>query len=242
MQKVRNTRNRLGLLGVTVFGALSIVATNANSALVNDGAMFDMYTLPDNSLMLDEQKIFINQAVVGQNEHLTGSIGENDGAVEAYWVSTDAGGLDGVGSGFATIKGGGGGLIHDITFGVYNSYFEDVIFSVIPENQQAVSFTVTGYFKDGSSESVDLTTQNGLENWLSLADLESNPFVELNITSTEGIYISGPDKGDETSGGFTQSKQWQVSGVNPIPIPAAAWLFGSALIGLIGVARRKKAA
>ncbi len=30
--------------------------------------------------------------------------------------------------------------------------------------------------------------------------------------------------------------------VNPIPIPAAAWLFGSAIIGLVGVARRKKAA
>ena len=31
---------------------------------------------------------------------------------------------------------------------------------------------------------------------------------------------------------------WEVSAV---PVPAAAWLFGSGLIGLIGVARRKKA-
>ena len=29
--------------------------------------------------------------------------------------------------------------------------------------------------------------------------------------------------------------------VNVVPIPAAAWLFGSGLIGLIGIARRKKA-
>jgi len=28
--------------------------------------------------------------------------------------------------------------------------------------------------------------------------------------------------------------------VNPVPIPAAAWLFGSGLIGLIGTARRKQ--
>jgi hypothetical protein len=27
-----------------------------------------------------------------------------------------------------------------------------------------------------------------------------------------------------------------------VPIPAAAWLFGSGLLGLIGIARRKKAA
>jgi len=30
--------------------------------------------------------------------------------------------------------------------------------------------------------------------------------------------------------------------INPIPIPAAIWLFGSGLLGLIGIARRKKAA
>ena len=30
-------------------------------------------------------------------------------------------------------------------------------------------------------------------------------------------------------------------GVSAIPIPAAAWLFGSGLLGMIGIARRKKA-
>ena len=30
--------------------------------------------------------------------------------------------------------------------------------------------------------------------------------------------------------------------VEPIPVPAAVWLFGSGLLGLVGVARRKKAA
>jgi hypothetical protein len=33
-----------------------------------------------------------------------------------------------------------------------------------------------------------------------------------------------------------------VSTVNPVPIPASVWLFGSGLLGLIGIARRKKAA
>jgi len=28
----------------------------------------------------------------------------------------------------------------------------------------------------------------------------------------------------------------------PIPIPAAAWLFGSGLLGMVGIARRKKTA
>ena len=29
--------------------------------------------------------------------------------------------------------------------------------------------------------------------------------------------------------------------VNAVPIPAAMWLFGSGLLGLVGIARRKKA-
>jgi hypothetical protein len=29
--------------------------------------------------------------------------------------------------------------------------------------------------------------------------------------------------------------------VSAIPVPAAVWLFGSGLIGLVGVARRRKA-
>ena len=32
-----------------------------------------------------------------------------------------------------------------------------------------------------------------------------------------------------------------VESVEPVPVPAAVWLFGSGLIGLVGIARRKKA-
>jgi hypothetical protein len=32
-----------------------------------------------------------------------------------------------------------------------------------------------------------------------------------------------------------------VLSVAEVPIPAAAWLFGSALVGLVGVGKRKKA-
>jgi hypothetical protein len=50
---------------------------------------------------------------------------------------------------------------------------------------------------------------------------------------TPGSYVS-----TLTNGSFTDSITINVSAV---PIPAAAWLFGSGLLGLIGVARRKKA-
>jgi hypothetical protein len=49
-----------------------------------------------------------------------------------------------------------------------------------------------------------------------------------------------------TTNCFSHSENWSgnfsfVYEYNPVPVPAAGWLFGSGLIGLIGVARRKKA-
>lgn len=40
----------------------------------------------------------------------------------------------------------------------------------------------------------------------------------------------------------TTAVNWQIQGVTTIPVPAAAWLFGSGLLGLAGTARRRKTA
>lgn len=45
---------------------------------------------------------------------------------------------------------------------------------------------------------------------------------------------------DSGENGLVTHAVWEVA-VNPVPIPAAVWLFGSGLIGLIGLARSKKA-
>ena len=50
-----------------------------------------------------------------------------------------------------------------------------------------------------------------------------------------GVKVMLPDD-SATYADFT------VSGTSPIPVPAAAWLFGSGLVGLVGMARRKKTA
>jgi hypothetical protein len=33
---------------------------------------------------------------------------------------------------------------------------------------------------------------------------------------------------------------FNLQGVSAVPVPAAVWLFGSSLLGLVGIARRKK--
>jgi hypothetical protein len=49
--------------------------------------------------------------------------------------------------------------------------------------------------------------------------------------------ISWTNNVNELWHGFTIG----VTQVQPVPVPAAVWLFGSGLLGLVGVARRKKA-
>jgi len=42
--------------------------------------------------------------------------------------------------------------------------------------------------------------------------------------------------------GIDDAKDFEIAvGITPVPVPATAWLFCSGLLGLIGVARRKKA-
>lgn len=60
-----------------------------------------------------------------------------------------------------------------------------------------------------------------------LALISDTPFSSLTFTLATGEWI-GIDR-----------LQY---GINPVPVPAALWLFGTALIGLVGFGRRKKAA
>lgn len=62
--------------------------------------------------------------------------------------------------------------------------------------------------------------------------------------------IEFDNNGAATAGGDREFGQWSVDAVagtvsftnpNPIPVPAAVWLLGSALVGMVGVARRKRA-
>ncbi len=55
------------------------------------------------------------------------------------------------------------------------------------------------------------------------------------IAEAGGIYLnSGPS--------FSQQSTFADWNVQPVPLPAAVWLFGSGLLGLIGFSKRKKAA
>ena len=60
---------------------------------------------------------------------------------------------------------------------------------------------------------------------------------KVNLQLQNNLEASTSNFGEQA---FIQKKQGGIGiTVNPIPVPAAVWLFGSGLIGLIGIARRK---
>jgi hypothetical protein len=68
-----------------------------------------------------------------------------------------------------------------------------------------------------------------------LVTLSSDTMINLLVSGT-GSFVAS--LGSIVNGGFVPDGA--VSGV--VPVPAAMWLFGSALMGLVGVARRKSQA
>lgn len=81
---------------------------------------------------------------------------------------------------------------------------------------------------DGMAESVDL--------FVGLGEFGSEPtgFIFDPFTGGYLISIQHPSDGNDAIWSITQE-------ASVVPIPAAAWLFGSAVLGLVGVSRRKRA-
>jgi hypothetical protein len=106
------------------------------------------------------------------------------------------------------------------------SEMENLHFNVL--NNPAGGFTNAGPFTnlpadDGHWSSTDSTPGNAWD------------FFFLDGTSND-------HSGDINTKEFGELYAWAVydGDVSAVPVPAAAWLFGSGLIGLVGIARRKK--
>jgi len=83
----------------------------------------------------------------------------------------------------------------------------------------------------------------------------SGPFSNINLTIGDDIYWSATELDADFAYGFVFTEGWldvdekayelrawavHSGDVSAVPVPAAVWLFGSGLVGLAGIARRKK--
>lgn len=109
---------------------------------------------------------------------------------------------------------------------------------------------------------IDYGVEGGLDTLISLYDASGNYLAYSNdysidtgssgtldsflgTTIDDGLYVIavGQCCGINPPNTLSKSSSYtlHISQVSPVPVPAAVWLFGSGLIGLVGVARRKKA-
>lgn len=136
-----------------------------------------------------------------------------------------------------------------ISFGVDSGIYDLVLFdagtsaSTEPSNTSLTLTSVTGIV-DISANPAPYTASVGADTAL-LGDTAEFELALWNSTSSTFSYVTGfteiiPGNAYTIEFGNVSG---EVHGVDlaPIPVPAAVWLFGSGLIGLAGIARRKQA-
>ena len=97
------------------------------------------------------------------------------------------------------------------------------------------------FFSFGTSGGANFTGEANLSN---IVYGGSNPDLLALFNGGSGVqtltYQFGASK--SLTDLFTDGESTSFSGnITPVPVPAAVWLFGSGLLGLVGIARRKAA-
>jgi hypothetical protein len=116
---------------------------------------------------------------------------------------------------------------------------ETVLVAIEQVNEELTLSGVTQVGPQGGDQDVGLyalAASPEMEN-----DLEFMTWLGGAHSSRADAWISDFD-GNPIAGAKFPDQEWMWAKFAPVPVPAAVWLFGSGLLGLIGISRRKKSA
>jgi len=163
----------------------------------------------------------------------------NQTNTEIFFTTTQSNGgaeLSIPSNGQARIEGVGGAQITDLTFGATQADigFTKAVFNIDTLEDTQVAITATDQFgtdfnflldADGTGQNY-VTVYTILDQWIDTITLVGDGIAAIEdlqqVRVGPGTFPGGPGP------------------VSEVPIPAAAWLFGSGLLGLAGVARKRK--
>lgn len=147
-------------------------------------------------------------------------------------------------TGYASWHIDGGISLNSTSMQEMNSLFLTVSndWGIVSESTEGIdSFEFAGYASEGSG--LDTGVHQRIVEFLdtSATTLETldAPFTQQDFDQFPEIIVSLQLLGDTSPTNFTMTS-WQVTELTPVPLPPAAWLLGSSIIGLVGMARRKK--
>ena len=229
---------------IIIAGALcaAVVVANtgsANAAPIYSNSFFQIYlhlTGPSNFPSgLVEEDIQLDDA---HNVNTVTGTTEDTGKTVEFTSATK---LDSA-SGAATIKAADNGVYNDLAISVPGNTFKDLIFTVTlekpgrdegPNSLSIEAFGATGSSL-GSFSGFNPTDLEAANNSILILALAPTLFSSIVLTSPVGIVLAGT--------GIEQMKQFQISGVAPVPIPAALPLLASGLggMGLLSWWRKRK--
>ena len=133
------------------------------------------------------------------------------------------------------------GTSYATTFGYEGSHTQADTFMSF-RNVGAIGFD----YKDGSYGDADGILTTSLGDSVLLTNVDSADIFFLGFLYTEGEVFNSilwaPDGGIGYGIGIDNVEAFSSVNLNPVPVPAAVWLFGTALIGFIGMSRRTKVA
>lgn len=191
-----------------------LIAQSAHAALINMG--FDTY----NSPYLNAVDYF-SEARPMTSLITSGGLSYEDtdgtGTLNINSSSTIYGDME-INNAMLTTNNNGSlhvvGTINFLTLGSSSTFFGDMAITYgLDDSNSVTQFSYSPIAYNGSN-------QNGL---LMIDGPLAGHLLEFNTTTSLLAYIDNP-----------------FPVYSPVPVPAAVWLFGSGLIGLIGIARRKK--